>query len=67
MEPQKLRTCVVVSNDIANEFGAAVTNALVRALEDDVEAVRLAAIFGLGLLVESRLGPWITRMRLGRS
>ena len=25
VEPQKLRTCVVVSNDIANEFGAAVT------------------------------------------
>lgn len=25
VEPRKVRTCVVVSNDIANEFGAAVT------------------------------------------
>ena len=25
VEPRKLRTCVVVSNDIANQFGAAVT------------------------------------------
>lgn len=25
VEPRKIRTCVVVSNDLANEFGAAVT------------------------------------------
>lgn len=25
VEPRKIRTCVVVSNDVANEFGAAIT------------------------------------------